>query len=209
MGGRMSNQTVRGKLTREELADLIERDEIETVLTVFPDMYGRLMGKRITGHFFIEHVADGGMHVCDYLLAVDMEMDPVPGYQFTSWDKGYGDMRCAVDWNTLRRAAWMERTAIVFCDLFKDPGDDPIEVAPRRMLARQIARAREMGVVAKGGSELELYVFKETYDTAKQKNYYDLQPFAAYSEDYHIFQGTKEDPVIGGIVRGLDRSGVP
>ena len=200
---------VPGKLTREELANQIDTGEIETVLTVFPDMYGRLMGKRITGHFFVEQVGDHGMHTCDYLLACDMEMDPVPGYRFASWERGYGDMRCRVDWSTLRRAAWLERTAIVLCDLVSDPGDAPVEVAPRRMLQRQVAHAQEMGVLPKGGSEIELFVFKESYDSARQKHYHDLQTFASYIEDYHIFQGTKEDPLIGAIVRGLDRSGVP
>src|SRR5512145_100671 len=104
-----------GRITRARLADLVRRGEIDTVLTVFPDMYGRLMGKRITGHFFVEHVADEGMHACDYLLACDMEMDPVPGYAFASWEKGYGDFHCVPDFSTLRRAAWLPRTALVLC----------------------------------------------------------------------------------------------
>lgn len=205
----MAEHSIRGKLSRTELADLIERGEIETVVTAFPDMYGRLLGKRITGHFFLDHVADEGMHVCDYLLACDMEMDPVPGYHFTSWEKGYGDMHCVVDWNTLRRAAWLDRTAIVLCDLHNNQTGTPLEVAPRRMLQRQIERARKMGLIAKGGSEIELFVFKESYESARQKHYHALQPFADYIEDYHIFQGTKEEPLIGAIVRGLDNSGIP
>jgi len=172
-------------------------------------MYGRLMGKRITGHFFLEHVADHGMFTCDYLLACDMEMDPVPGYSFTSWERGYGDMACLVDWPTLRRAAWLDKTAIVLCHLRTEQGDAPIEVAPRQILQQQVQRAHDRGFLAKGGSEIELYVFKETYDSARQKHYHDLQTFGSYIEDYHIFQGTKEDPLIGAIVRALDHSGVP
>ena len=105
-------------LTRAELGDLVERGEIETVLAVFPDMYGRLMGKRITGPFFLEQVADDGMHACDYLLACDMEMDAIPGYKYTSWETGYGDFHCVPDLATLRRAAWLPKTALVLCDLF-------------------------------------------------------------------------------------------
>src|SRR3982751_78077 len=113
-----------GRLTRDELAEGIKQGEIATVLVIFPDMYGRLMGKRVMAHYFLEEVADGGMHACDYLLACDMEMDPVPGYRFTSWERGYGDMTARVDWSTLRRAAWLDRTALVLSDLFTDLEDD-------------------------------------------------------------------------------------
>jgi glutamine synthetase len=106
----MSDRPVRGMLTRGELGDLVERGEIETVLAVFPDMYGRLMGKRINGSFFVEQVAGGGFHACDYLLACDMEMDVIPGYKYTSWETGYGDFHCVPDWTTLRRATWLPKT---------------------------------------------------------------------------------------------------
>lgn len=205
----MTQIPVPGMLTRDELGAAIERGEIDTILTVFPDMYGRLMGKRITGHFFMDQVAGHGMHACDYLLACDMEMDPVPGYKFTSWETGYGDFHCVPDLTTLRRAAWLPRTAIVLCDIFTEPGNEPVEVAPRRMLQRQLARAREAGFSVMGGSEIELYVFDETFASARDKQYHDLKPAGAYIEDYHIFQGTKEDDLIGAIRRGLDGSGVP
>ncbi len=202
-------ELVRGRLTREELLALVERGEIETVLPVFPDLYGRLMGKRLVGRFFVEKAAGHGIHACNYLLACDMEMDPVPGYKLTSWESGYGDFRCVPDWGTLRRAAWLEKTAIVLCDLETEPGGEPIEVAPRRVLRRQVERAREMGFLAKAGSEIEMYLFRESYDSARRKNYEDLESFSGYIEDYHIFQGTKEEPLVGAIVRALERSGVP
>jgi glutamine synthetase len=138
-----------------------------------------------------------------------MEMEPVPGYRLTSWESGYGDFRCIPDWRTLRRAAWLEKTAIVLCDVATEPGGQPIEVAPRWVLERQIARAREMGYVARAGSEIELYLFRESYDSARRKSYGDLETFSDYIEDYHIFQGTKEEPLVGAIVRSLERSGVP
>jgi glutamine synthetase len=199
----------RGMLTREELAEGVENDEIETVLTVIPDMYGRLVGKRITGHFFVDEVADSGMHVCDYLLATDMEMDPVPGYSFASWEKGYGDVHCVPDFSSLRRAAWHPKTALVICDALSETTSEPAEVAPRQMLKRQLERARRAGFTVKGGSEIELYVFDETYESARRKHYHDLKPAGAYVEDYHIFQGTKEDDLVGAIRRALGESGVP
>ena len=158
-----------GRMTREELLDAIRQETIETMLVAMPDWYGRLLGKRLTGRFFAESVAEHGWHACDYVLACDMEMDPVPGYAFASWEKGYGDVRCLPDWKTLRRAAWLPKTAIVLCDAVTEAGA-AVEVSPRRILQRQVERAREMGFVPKGGAELELYLFHETYDSARQKH---------------------------------------
>src|SRR5213594_4707187 len=127
-------------LTHDQLRDLVAQGDVDTVLTVFPDLYGRLVGKRIVGRYFCDEVLGIGMHACNYLLACDMEMDPVPGYRFTSWEKGYGDFHCLPDGTTLRRAAWLEKTAIVLCDL-TTPEGRPIEIAPRQLLARQVERA--------------------------------------------------------------------
>ncbi|HYO15739.1 MAG TPA: glutamine synthetase family protein [Thermoanaerobaculia bacterium] len=204
----MIEKPIRGMLTRGQLGDLVERGEIETVLAVFPDMYGRLMGKRITGSFFVEEVAGGGIHACDYLLACDMEMDVIPGYKYTSWETGYGDFHCVPDWTTLRRATWLPKTALVLCDLF-DHHDKPVEVSPRRMLQRQLERAREAGFTVMGGTEIELYVFEDSFAEARAKSYHDLRPMGTYNEDYHIFQGTKEEDLVGAIRRHLDQSGVP
>jgi glutamine synthetase len=200
--------SAKGMLTRGELGDLVERGEIETVLAVFPDMYGRLMGKRIMGSYFVDEVAQGGMHACDYLLACDMEMDVIPGYKYTSWETGYGDFHCVPDLSTLRRATWLPKTALVLCDLF-DHHEKPAEVSPRRMLQRQLERAREAGFSAMGGTEIELYVFDDSFAEARAKNYHGLRPMGAYNEDYHIFQGTKEEDLVGAIRRHLDQSGVP
>jgi glutamine synthetase len=198
-----------GRLPPEALVELVKTNEVETVLVVFPDLYGRLVGKRVVGRFFVESVAAHGMHACNYLLACDMEMDPVPGYRFASWEKGYGDVLCVPDMSTLRRAAWLEKTALVLCDLVDDETLKAVEVAPRRMLARQVARAQEMGFVPMGASEIELYLFAETYDSARAKGWQGLATFGSYIEDYHVLQGTKEEPLVGAIVRSLERSGVP
>jgi len=170
-------------------------------------MYGRLMGKRITGEFFRDQVAGDGYHACDYLLACDMEMDPVPGYSFTSWETGYSDFHLRCDMPTLRRASWLPNTALVMCDVLRD--HQPVSISPRQMLRNQLARAGELGYVVMGGSEIELYVFDETYESASDKRYHDLRTAGRYVEDYHILQGTKEEALIGAIRRNLEDSGIP
>jgi glutamine synthetase len=198
-----------GRLDRSELERGIDEGSIETVLTVLPDLYGRLMGKRIVGRFFLDEIAEDGMHACDYLLACDMEMDPTPGYAFTSWESGYGDMRAVPDWGTLRRATWLDRTAIVLCDVLVEERDEPVAVAPRNILKRQVERAAESGIVAHCASELEFFLFRETYASARAKGYRDLELSQAYNEDYHVLSGSFAEPVIGAIRRHVDASGIP
>ena len=198
-----------GMIDVETLQAEVERGGVETVLTVFPDMYGRLVGKRISGRYFVDEVLHHGMHACDYLLACDMEMDPVPGYKFTSWQSGYGDFRCIPDLKTLRRAAWLDKTALVLCDVLNEEKDVPVSVAPRNVLKKQMDRALELGYLPMGGSELELFIFKETYESAHQKHYHDLQTSGWYVEDYHILQGTKVEDLVGRIRWAMERSGVP
>ncbi len=205
----MGNRTVRGMLDVETLKQMVRDEQIETVITVMPDIYGRLMGKRVTGDYFVNEVLAANLHACDYLLACDMEMDPVPGYRFTSWTSGYGDFRLVPDISTLRIASWLEKTAIVLCDVLNEEEDVPVNIAPRNILRRQLEIARASGYTLMGASELELYLFADSYDDARQKHYHDLKPIGHYIEDYHIFQGTKEEFVIGAIRKHLDRSGIP
>ena len=193
-------------LDLQALKRLIEDGSIDTVLVVFPDMYGRLVGKRIVGRFFVEQ---SEIHACDYLLACDVDMDPVPGYQFTSWAKGYGDFRPVPDFNTLRIASWLDRTAMVLCDVYEEERNELVPYAPRGILRKQLARAAELGYVAMGASELELYVFKDSYEDVARKGFINIEPIGRLIEDYHIFQGTKEEFLIGDIRRHLERSGVP
>jgi glutamine synthetase len=195
-----------GRIDLKDLKRLVESGEIETVLVVFPDMYGRLVGKRIVGRFFLE---ESEIHACDYLLACDIDMDPVPGYQFTSWAKGYGDFRPVPDFATLRVASWQEKTAIVLCDVYEEERDELVPYAPRSILRKQLQRAADMGYVAKGASELELYVFKDSYEDVAKKSFVNLEPIGRLIEDYHIFQGTKEEFLIGAIRRHLEQSGIP
>jgi glutamine synthetase len=187
----------------------VEAGEIETVVTALPDLYGRLVGKRIVGRFFLHETVSHGMHVCDYLLACDMEMDPTPGYAYTSWETGYGDLQAMPDLSTLRRAAWLPRTAIVLCEAVEEGGDRLVRVAPRGILREQLARAQAAGLVAKTGSELEFFLFREGYAEARAKGYQQLLTKQDYVEDYHLLSGTMAEDVIGAIRRDVDASGIP
>src|SRR5262249_44202009 len=152
---------VPGNLTLDALTALIERGDIDTVLVVFPDMQGRLMGKRVTGTFFLDQVVRGGMHACAYLFTLDVDMDPLPGYRLASWESGYQDMHAVPDWSTLRRIPWLEHTALVLCDV-EDLHHRPIAVAPRTVLRRQVERAAAVGYRVNVASELEFYLFRDT-----------------------------------------------
>ena len=143
------------------------------------------------------------------LLACDMEMDPTPGYAFTSWETGYGDMHAVPDLGTLRRAAWLDRTAVVLCDCFDEHSGEPISVAPRNILRRQVERAAAVGVEPFMASELEFYLFDDSYAEAREKAYRELALSEGYNEDYHVLAGTFAEPVIGAIRRGVDASGIP
>src|SRR5215813_14009126 len=149
-GSRVADERVDPK----GLEALIRRGDVDTVLTVFADGLGRLMGKRVVGRYFLDHVLADGVHACIYLFTVDMEMEPLPGFRLTSWERGYGDMKLVPDLGTWRLVPWLPKTALVFCDVYTEEGE-PIEVAPRWILKRQIARARTKGFVVKTGSELE------------------------------------------------------
>ena len=195
-----------GNLDRERLRELVESNDIDTILVCFPDMQGRLMGKRVTGHFFLDHVVHE-MHVCDYLLTVDMEMTPVPGYRAASWGLGYGDFGVRPDLDTLRRIPWLPGTALVLGDCVDQSGDE-LRHSPRAILKRQIERASAAGYSAKMGSELEFYLFDETYQSAAEKGYRHLETSGRYIEDYHIFQTTKNEPFIRAIRNGMEGAGI-
>jgi glutamine synthetase len=198
-----------GRLTPAELVREVEAGRVETVVTVIPDLYGRLVGKRIHAPFFLEAVAGHGMHVCDYLLACDMEMDPTPGYAFTSWETGYGDLRAVPDLGTLRVAAWLDRSAVVVCDCVDDERGELVPVAPRSVLRVQLDRLRAAGFSARMGSELELYLFRDGFGEARAKHYQDLRTAGDYIEDYHVLSGTFAEPVIGAIRRLVHASAIP
>ena len=189
-----------------ELATLVEEGAVDTVILGFPDLYGRLMGKRLDAAFFLRD--PGGTHACDYLFTVDMEMQTVEGYDFASWAEGYGDVHLVPDLGTLRVLSWLDRTAFVICDAVSASGE-PVRVAPRSMLAEQVRRAAEAGFTLQAGSELEYFLFRTSYRDAASSDYRELTPAGRYNEDYHLLQGTWTEDLNGAFRRHLAASGVP
>jgi glutamine synthetase len=198
----------KGMLGLDELRAEVEAGTIDTILTCFTDMQGRLMGKRVEGEFFLEDVASHGVEGCNYLLALDMEMDPVPGYAMANWESGYGDFHLVPDMETLRRIPWLDRTALVLCDVGWENGE-PVVESPRQILKRQVERALERGYVPMFASELEFYLLKETYAEAHEKHFRDLKPTIPYILDYHILATTFDEDVVGDLRRGMQGAGIP
>ncbi len=197
---------MRGNLTMEELAQAVAEGAIDTVLVAQVDMQGRLMGKRFQAEFFLES-AHRGTHGCNYVMATDYEMETVPGYAATSWESGYGDYAIKPDLATLRRVPWLEGTALVLCDT-EDQHHALVPHAPRTLLRAQIARLEAMGLQAMMASELEFYLFEESYRTLHGAGYRGMTPVSPYNEDYHIFQTTKEEDVMRAIRTGLNGAGI-
>ena len=200
---------MRGMLTLEALRELVGNGEIDTVVAGFTDHYGRLMGKRFDAEFFLEEIAAAGGHACDYLLTVDMEMEPVPGYRFANWELGYGDFHLVPDLATLRQASWLERSALVLCDVRDRKTHEPVAVAPRSILRRQVEAAARLGYTGFAGTELEHYLFRTSYRDAARQEYRGLEPAGWYLEDYHILQGSRTEAFHAQARRHLKRSGVP
>jgi glutamine synthetase len=166
------------------------------------------MGKRLDAGFFLDPVAGNGVHACDYLLTVDMEMEPVAGYTFANWDKGYGDIRLTPDLSTLRHASWLERTAIVLCDVVTED-HEPVPVAPRSVLRRQVDRSTAAGFEVAAASELEYYLYRTSYTDAARSEYRDLDAAGWYLEDYHLLQGARTEDLNGAFRRHLADSDIP
>jgi glutamine synthetase len=205
----VSEMTGRIEVSRAALESKIRSGEIDTVVMAFPDLQGRMVGKRTTGRFFLDHVADDGTENCDYLIACDIGNEPVAGYHFTSYAQGYGDMLARPDWSTVRVTPWVERTALIICDLHDVATGELIDVAPRTVLRRQVEAAESLGFLPMMASEIEFFLFRDSYDEANAKGYRDLRPHSPWVEDYHVLQTTKDEYVIGAIRRGLDAAGVP
>ncbi len=197
-----------GRLKLGELTQLVEAGEIDTVLVAQTDMQGRLMGKRFHARHFVE-TAWQETHSCNYLLTVDMEMTPVPGYKSASWDRGYGDYTMKPDLATLRRVPWLPGTALVLADLLEHGTDAEVPISPRAVLKRQIARLDALGYAPMMASELEFFLFRTSFEEAAAAGYRGLEPISAYNEDYHIFQTTKEEEVMRAIRLGLAGADIP
>ncbi len=198
-----------GQLTVDALRKQVASGAIDTVVVGFTDHYGRLIGKRFDAGFFLDHAVTHGAEACDYLLTVDMEMNPVAGYRMSSWELGYGDFHLQPDLRTLRVAAWLERSALVLCDIHNRKTRELLAEAPRSALRKQVDRATKRGFTAMAASELEYYLFQNSYRDVAQKPFDSLQPAGWYLEDYHVLQGTRTEPYHSAVRRALAASGVP
>ena len=204
----MGKTMPQGMLNVEELRSAVDEGSIDTVILAFPDLYGRLMGKRLDASFFLSDIV-GGTHVCDYLFTVDMEMEPVPGYEFSNWDRGYGDVQLVPDLGTIRKLSWLDRTALIICDAETEPGHEAVKVAPRSILRKQLEKLSAAGYQAMAGSELEYYQFRTSYSEASQSGYRDLRETGWYLEDYNLLQAARAEDLNGAYRRHLAASGVP
>jgi glutamine synthetase len=195
-------------LSVDDLREEAESGAIDTVVTAFTDMQGRLFGKRIQVEYFLEDVLAHGIEGCDYLLALDMEMEPVPGYEMANWERGYGDFGIVPDLATLRRIPWLDRTVLVLCDVVNHDGS-PVVASPRQVLIAQYERAAELGFRPMMASELEFYLYKESYAEAWEKDFSDLTPTIPYILDYHVLATTMDEQYLGPIRRGMHAAGIP
>ncbi len=191
-----------------ELEGKIRNGEIDTVISAITDLQGRLMGKRITGDFFLE-AARHGTHFCTYLLGTDMEMKTPPGFKLMNWETGYGDWLADPDWSTWRVIPWLEKTALVLADVRDEATGGMIPVAPRSILRRQVERAAAMGFNPMMASELEFYLLRDSYEGAAKKQFHDLEPFGWYNEDYNLLQATKAEPLYRQFRNNMCAAGVP
>ncbi|GGJ01338.1 glutamine synthetase family protein [Streptomyces brasiliensis] len=191
----------------EELHALVASGEIDTVVLAFPDMQGRLQGKRFAARFFLDEVLHHGTEGCNYLLAVDTEMNTVDGYAMSSWDRGYGDFAMHPDLTTLRRVPWNAGTAMVIADLAWNDGS-PVVAAPRQILRRQLERLAQLGYTAQVGTELEFIVFKDSYEQAWDANYRGLTPANQYNIDYSVLGTGRIEPLLRRIRNEMAGAGL-
>jgi glutamine synthetase len=194
-------------LTTDQLNELIDDGRIDTVIVAFTDMQGRLVGKRASARLFKEEISSHGAECCNYLLAVDVEMNTVDGYRISSWEKGYGDMAMIPDLSTLRLVPWIPGTALVMADLtWLD--ETPVSPSPREILKKQIARLTEKGLVPYVGTELEFIVFDNTYRDAWSKGYVGLTPASDYNIDYALLASTRMEPLLRDIRVSMEGAGL-
>ena len=193
-------------MTIEELRTAVADGTVDTVLLAIADMEGRLQGKRLTASHFLAEVLEHGAEGCNYLLAVDVDMETVDGYEMSSWERGYGDFEMKPDLSTLRPIPWQEGTVLVIADLQWEDGSEVV-ASPRQILRRQLARLAERGLIANAGTELEFIVFKTTYEDAWRCGYRDLDPANLYNVDYSLLGTSRVEPLIRRIRNEMAAAG--
>ena len=195
-------------MTPLDLKARIEEGEIDTVIVAFPDVFGRLVGKRFTGKFYLESVAEHGTHGCNYLLTVNIEMDPMDGFKLANWESGFGDFAMRPDPASIRILPWQPGAALVICDFVRDSGELVAE-APRSVLRRQIDALAQQGYICKTASELEFYLFNNSYSDAFATGYRNLTPSSDYRIDYHTMQPAREESLFRAVRNQMCAAGVP
>ncbi|MEV2270670.1 glutamine synthetase family protein [Nonomuraea africana] len=196
-----------GFLSIDELRDEVAAGRIDTVLLALVDMQGRMQGKRLSARFFLDEVLHHGSEGCNYLLAVDVDMNTVSGYEMSSWERGYGDFVMKPDISTLRRIPWQEGTALLMADLQWEDGSD-VTASPRQILRRQLARLEERGLAAYVGTELEFVVYDDSYEDAWRRGYRDLSPANLYNVDYSLLGTARIEPLLRRIRLEMEGAGL-
>jgi glutamine synthetase len=194
--------------TLQNLTAEIKKGQVDTVIVAFPDVFGRLVGKRFTGRFFLDQVARHGTHACNYLLTVDIDMEPMSGFKLANWEKGFGDFEMRPDLSTLRLVPWQPGTALVICDFLHHNGK-PVEEAPRTVLQRQVERVARSKWICQIASELEFYLFNQSYHEAFAAGYRDLTPSSDYRIDYHTMQPARDDALFRSVRNLMLSADVP
>jgi glutamine synthetase len=195
-------------LNLPQLKAKLSRGELDTVQVVFPDVFGRLLGKRVTARHFADSILKHGTHACNYLLTVDLEMEPVPGFKLANWESGFGDFALKPDLSTLRLIPWQPGAAMVTCDLLHH-GGAPVEEAPRQVLRRQLARLAAGRMDCMAASELEFFLFNQSYHDAVARHFLDLTPSSDYRIDYQVSQPARDETIMRSLRNLMDAAGVP
>src|SRR5665213_4438065 len=196
-----------GRPTREELLELIDSGEIDTVIVAITDMQGRLQGKRLDARFFSDELRFGAVEGCSYILASDVDMRPVDGFALTSWERGYGDLAFVADFSSVRHVPWHEKTAISYADVETVHGE-PVAPSPRQILQRQVDKLTERGWIGLTGTELEFIVFNDTYEEAWSAGYRDMSPANLYNVDYSLQGTSRIEPLLGHSRRSMRDAGM-
>jgi glutamine synthetase len=198
-----------GRITLDDLVKMVAASGIDTVVNAICDLQGRLVGKRVTGEFFVDHCVEHGTHFCVYLLGTDVEMTTPDGFPGMSWETGYGDWLARPDWSTLRVIPWLEKTALVLADAVDEATGEPIPIAPRTILRRQLDRAAALGFRPKLATELEFYLLAHSYEEARARSFQNLDRVGWYNEDYQLLQGTKSEALYRQIRNQMSAAGIP
>ena len=198
-----------GKISIADLKSYAKKGKIDTVIVAFTDHIGRFVGKRFDANFYVSEIHENGTHACDYLLTTDMEMEPLDGFSSANWELGYGDFHLVPDPATLRIASWLKKTAVVICDVYDNSSHELIPIAPRSILKSQLQALPSSSDRVMAASELEYYLFNQSYEDAHRSGFNELKTAGWYIEDYHIMQGSRNEKFTAKVRKHLNRSGIP